>query len=67
MKVKYSDLLHVYENEVRKNIKNKKKILFFERNKIEYPIDIKRVLENNLYDGGKYNKFLVFKPKIRVV
>lgn len=45
MKVKYSDLLHVYENEVRKNIKNKKKILLFERNKIEYLIDIKRVLE----------------------
>lgn len=67
MKVKYSDLLHVYENEVRKNIKNKKKILVFERNKIEYLIDIKRVLENNLYDGGKYNIFLVFKPKIRVV
>lgn len=67
MQVKYSDLLNVYENEVRKNIKNKKKILVFERNKIEYLIDIKKVLENNLYDGGKYNVFLVFKPKIRVV
>lgn len=67
MQIKYSDLLSVYENEVRKNIKNKKKILNFERNKIEYLIDIKKVLENNLYDGGKYNIFLVFKPKIRVV
>lgn len=25
MKVKYSDLLHVYENEVRKNIKEQEK------------------------------------------
>lgn len=34
---------------------------------MEYLVDIKRVLENNLYDGGKYNIFLVFEPKIRVI
>ena len=50
-----------------KNVKNKKKIFEFEKQKIEYLIDIKRVLEKNLYDGGKYNIFLVFKPKIRLV
>ena len=25
------------------------------------------MLENNLYDGGKYNIFLVFEPKVRVI
>lgn len=30
-------------------------------------VDIKNVLENNLYDGGKYNIFLVFEPKERVI
>lgn len=67
MKVLIKDLKIIYEEEIRKNVKNKKKIFEFEKQKIEYLIDIKRVLENNLYDGGKYNIFLVFKPKIRVV
>lgn len=51
---------------------NRSKIKWFKnyiwwRNKIEYLLDIKRVLKNNLYKDGKYNIFLVFKPKIRVV
>ena len=67
MEVKLKDLKLVYEEEISKNVKNKKKVFQFERNKIEYLIDIKKVLENNLYDGGKYNIFLIYKPKIRVV
>ena len=67
MKVNLFDLLDIYESEVKKNVRNKKKILDFEKHKMEYLVDIKRVLENNLYDGGKYNIFLVFEPKIRVI
>ena len=67
MKVHISNLKEVYEKEIRKNVKNKKKIFKFETQKIEYLLDIKRVLENNLYDGGKYNIFLIYKPKLRVV
>ena len=67
MKVNLFDLLDTYESEVKKNVRNKKKILDFEKHKMEYLVDIKRVLENNLYDGGKYNIFLVFEPKIRVI
>lgn len=67
MKVHLSDLKLVYEQEIRKNVKNKKKIFKFETQKIEYLLDIKKVLENNLYDGGKYNIFLIYKPKLRVV
>lgn len=62
-----NDLKDIYEKEIRKNVKNKEKIFKFEMGKLEYLLDIKRVLENNLYDGGKYNIFLVYKPKIRVV
>lgn len=57
MKVSLFDLLEIYATEV------KKKILDFEKHKVEYLVDIKNVLENNLYDGGKYNIFLVFEPK----
>lgn len=67
MIVNLNDLQTVYDDEIRKNVKNKKKILEFERNKIEYLIDIKRVLENGKYSGGTYNIFLVYKPKVRVV
>ena len=34
---------------------------------MEYLVDIKNVLENKLYDGGRYNIFLVFEPKVRVI
>lgn len=67
MKVNLFDLLDIYETEVKKNLRNKKKILDFEKHKMEYLVAIKNVLENNLYDGGKYNIFLVFEPKVRVI
>ena len=67
MQVSLKDLKLVYEEEIRKNVKNRKKIFKFEIQKIEYLLDIKRVLENDLYDGGKYNIFLIYKPKLRVV
>ena len=67
MQVKINDLKQIYDEEIRKNVKNKRKIFAFENNKIEYLIEIKKMLENNLYDGGKYNIFLVYKPKVRVV
>ena len=50
MKVSLFDLLLIYETEVKKNVRNKKKILDFEKHKMEYLVDIKNVLENNLYN-----------------
>lgn len=67
MNVKLNDLINIYENEVKKNVKNKQKIFNFEKQKMEYLCDIKRVLDNDLYDGGKYNIFLIYEPKIRVI
>ena len=67
MQISYSDLKLVYEQEVRKKVKNRKKIFKFENQKLEYLMHIKYVLENNLYDGGRYNIFLIYKPKLRVV
>lgn len=67
LNVSINDLNNIYHKEIVKNVKNKKKIYLFEKNKIQYLIDIKRVLENNLYDGGKYNIFLIYKSKLRVV
>ena len=49
MNVDVYNLLYIYEKEVSKNTKNKKKIALFERNKIQNIFDIKNIVE-----GGKY-------------
>lgn len=67
MQVKYEDILRIYEDEVRKNTKNKKKIYRFERYKIENLIEICDILESNSYKYMKYNIFLIRNPKYRVV
>ena len=67
MEVQIKDLIDIYENEVKKDVKNKKKIFEFERNKMEYFVDMKSKLENNEYDGGKYTIFWIFEHKVREV
>ena len=56
MQVSLKDLKLVYEQEVRKNVKNRKKIFKFENQKLEYLMHIKYVLENNLYNGKEWPK-----------
>ena len=67
MIVKINDLLDIYNNEIVKGVKNRKKILAFEKYKMEYLVYIKYILENNLYIKSNYNIFLVKDPKVRVV
>lgn len=67
MEVKLSDLLHIYENEIKINVKNKRLIFLFEKNKIANICYIKYLLENNLYDGGNYHLFITYIPKARII
>ena len=67
MEVNVYDLLDVYEKEVSKNTKNKRKINNFERNKIENIYDIKNIIESGNYKVGKYNIFSINSPKYRIV
>ena len=53
--------------EVRVNVKNKKRVYDFEKNKIEYLVYICDILNNNLYKGCKYNLFLIKEPKVRLI
>lgn len=66
MEVKISELFDIY-NHIKKRVRNKRKIYYFEKNKISYIMYIKYMLENNLYDGGHYNVFLIKWPKMRVI
>lgn len=67
MKVNIYDLLDIYEKEVSKNTKNKRKVNNFERNKMENIYDIKNILESNNYKVDKYNIFSINSPKYRIV
>lgn len=56
-----------YENELRKNIKNKKRIIKFEMNKEEHIKNIVDVLNGNKEFKHVYNIFLIFEPKARLI
>lgn len=61
------NILAIYELEISKNVKNKRKIYLFERNKFQNINNILNVLKTGNYDGGKYNIFLIKEPKHRIV
>ena len=63
----YRRVLHVYENEVSKNTKNKRKVYQFEKNKMQNIQHIYKALQDSDYNGGRYNIFLIKHPKYRVV
>ena len=62
-----SNLLRIYETEISKNVKNKKKLYDFEINKMQYIEDIINMLNNGVVGHKHYNIFLIFEPKCRLV
>lgn len=62
-----SNLLNIYENEISKNVKNKRKLYDFEINKMQYIEDIIKMLKNGLVGNKHYNIFLIYEPKCRLV
>lgn len=62
-----SNLLNIYENEISKNVKNKRKLYDFEINKMQYIEDIIKMLKNGLVGHNHYNIFLIYEPKCRLV
>ncbi|MBQ8472828.1 MAG: hypothetical protein IJ501_04940 [Bacilli bacterium] len=61
------DLLDIYDLEIRKNCRNKRKIYNFEKNKMQNISYIKYLLENDLYYPRHYNIFIIRDPKYRIV
>ena len=60
------NLLKLYDNEISKNVKNKNKLIKFERHKLENIINICNCINEN-YFIKHYNIFLVYEPKVRVI
>lgn len=65
--VKFSDILKIYNDEISKRVKNKKKINDFEKYKITYLKSIYEVLVSGDYKPLRYNIFLIKEPKYRII
>ena len=65
--LKINDLLKVYEAEIRKNVKHKKKLIRFERNKFSRIIVIYERLQTGNYHIKNYSIFLIYEPKCRII
>lgn len=60
-------ILKIYNEEVSKKVKNKKKINEFEKYKITYLESIYNVLTKGNYKPLRYNIFLIKEPKYRII
>ena len=65
--VEFSLVLGIYNSEISKKVKNKKKINEFERYKITYLKSIYDVLRTGNYKPLRYNIFLIKEPKYRII
>ena len=63
----FDDILKIYDDEIRKRVKNKKRINEFEKYKITYLTNIYNTLKENTYAPHKYNIFLIRYPKYRII
>lgn len=61
MKVSLSRIVEIYEKEIRKNTKNKKKVYYFEKNKMQVCSEVYDKLCGD-YDSGNYNCFYIYEP-----
>ena len=66
-KNRFLDLLYVYEKEIRKNTKNKRKVYLFEIYKMSYIKEIENIIERDYKYVCFYHIFLIFEPKVRVI
>lgn len=67
MQVSIKNLLSIYDLEVRKNCRNKRKIYYFEKNKMQNIVSIYNCLKDKSYFPSKYNIFIIRDPKYRIV
>ena len=65
--INLENILNIYEKEISKNVKNKRKLRDFEDNKMQHISNIITLLKNNEIGHRQYNIFLIKEPKIRLV
>jgi RNA-directed DNA polymerase len=65
--VNIENLKAIYDFEVSINVKNKKRIYDFDKYKMEYLLLMQSMLLDGSYYGGRYNLFIIKKPKLRLI
>ena len=65
--INFINLLNIYEQEISKNVKNKKKLVKFEINKVQNITNIIDMLNRGKIGHKHYNIFLIYEPKCRLV
>ena len=65
-KVSIRDLDNIYQD-IKSNIKNKRRIYEFEKYKLEYLTLCADIINEGNYHGGYYNIFIIYEPKLRVI
>lgn len=65
--INFINLLNIYEQEISKNVKNKKKLVKFEINKVQNITNIIDMLNRGKIGHEHYNIFLIYEPKCRLV
>lgn len=65
--VDINTITNMYEEIIRKKTKNKSKLERFEDNYCSNIINVYNILNERKYNGGKYNIFLIYEPKLRII
>ena len=65
--ISFVNLLNIYESEISKNVKNKKKLVKFEINKVQNITNIIDMLNRGKIGHEHYNIFLIYEPKCRLI
>lgn len=63
----FYELLTIYDKELAKNIKNKNKLYYFEKNKMQNIVSSFNVIKNNYLSQINYNIFYIKEPKLRII
>ena len=69
----YNDIVDIkkirnmYDHRVKLNTKNKEKLERFENYYTSNIYYVKQILENKSYVPGKYNVFIIYEPKVRLI
>lgn len=67
MEIKFNDALDIYNKVIKRNCKNKARLIRFERNKFCILNDNIDRFNSGNYSPGRYNIFLIRRPKFRIV
>ena len=72
IKIKYDSVITIENIEciykkIKRNVRNKNKIILFEDYYSSNISKVYEVLKNKSYDGGKYYLFSIYEPKKRLI